>query len=167
MLYIKTMNSSKLKIIPNSFSAFTITFASVTRYTTGGQVSTEKGIITTSIGSLLDASDLIKLQQKSVIIGDLLANQFAGALLSLGGAFFTEFNTLDGLWAIKTTGDISCRNQNVSGYTEVPRGNYVYHRQVPGTDTDGDWRTYSDANGFYTQIRVSGAWVTKQTIPAI
>jgi len=171
MMYIKTISTTKLKIVPNSVSAFTISLASVTQLTTGGQLSTEKEIITTAIGSLFGTSDLIKLQQKNVIIGDLLANQFAGALLSLGGAFFTEFNTLDGLWAIKTTGDIGLRNLVVSGSSEIVRGNYRYDSQNFGVDTTGDWRTYSDANGFYTQYCTAGSstkgggtWVTKQTI---
>jgi len=54
--------------------------------------------------------------------------------------------------------------------TNVDRGDYVYHFQSSG-DRVGDWRTYSDANGFYTQYctvsnatRGNGTWVTKSTI---
>lgn len=49
--------------------------------------------------------------------------------------------------------------------SEILRGKYVYHRQTLGSDTDGDWRSYSDASGFYFQYRVSGSFVTKYTIP--
>ena len=53
---------------------------------------------------------------------------------------------------------------SVGSDTEIVIGSYNYHRQTLGVDTDGDWRTYADINGFYTQQRVSGNWVTKQTI---
>ncbi len=54
--------------------------------------------------------------------------------------------------------------------TNVTRGTKVYHSQGNG-DTIGDWRTYSDANGFYTQYctvgaatRGFGTWQTKHTV---
>ena len=54
--------------------------------------------------------------------------------------------------------------------TSIARGTKVYHSQGSG-DTIGDWRTYSDANGFYTQYCTvgsatvgNGTWVTKHTI---
>jgi hypothetical protein len=53
----------------------------------------------------------------------------------------------------------------------ITRGNYIYHDQSKTADTIGDWRTYSDANGFYTQyctvgnaIKGAGTWSTKFTI---
>lgn len=53
----------------------------------------------------------------------------------------------------------------------VYRGAYRYDCQSMTADTAGDWRTYSDANGFYTQyctagnaIKGAGTWVTKNTI---
>ncbi|MEI6887520.1 MAG: hypothetical protein WCK31_04775, partial [bacterium] len=49
---------------------------------------------------------------------------------------------------------------------EQTRGNYQYHRQTLNQDTNGDWRTYADANGFYVQKRVSGAYITIQEILA-
>jgi len=54
----------------------------------------------------------------------------------------------------------------VNNDIEQRRGTYQYHRQYFGADTDGDWRTYSDGSGFYTQMRVAGNWVTKETISA-
>ena len=50
---------------------------------------------------------------------------------------------------------------------EVLFGEYINYRQVSGVDTDGDWRQYADSNGFYIQVRVEGAWQTKQTIAYI
>ena len=54
--------------------------------------------------------------------------------------------------------------------TNVFRGTYIYHLQGSG-DRVGDWRTYSDVNGFYVQYctvanatRGNGTWVTKHTI---
>lgn len=54
--------------------------------------------------------------------------------------------------------------------TSIIRGTKVYHSQGAG-DTLGDWRTYSDSAGFYTQyctvgatIRGNGTWITKNTI---
>jgi hypothetical protein len=46
----------------------------------------------------------------------------------------------------------------------MTRGQYTYQRQTPGSDTDGDWRFYSDGSGFYIQKRESGAYVTKLTV---
>lgn len=47
---------------------------------------------------------------------------------------------------------------------ETIRGKYDYHRQVAATDTDGDWRTYSDANGFYIDYFDINAWVNRLTV---
>ena len=53
----------------------------------------------------------------------------------------------------------------------ITRGNYTYHDQSATADTAGDWRTYADANGYYTQYctvgnatKGSGTWTTKMTI---
>jgi hypothetical protein len=53
----------------------------------------------------------------------------------------------------------------------VPIGDYAYHAANSSIDTIGDWRTYADANGFYTQYctvgdatKGAGTWVTKFTI---
>lgn len=62
--------------------------------------------------------------------------------------------------AILPTGDLNTLN-----------GRYKYDAVSVSADTVGDWRTYSDVNGFYTQIctvanaiKGSGTWVTKNTI---
>lgn len=54
----------------------------------------------------------------------------------------------------------------------IIRGTYRYDAQSLTADTIGDWRTYSDANGFYTQYctvanatKGAGTWITKLTIP--
>jgi hypothetical protein len=51
-----------------------------------------------------------------------------------------------------------------TGTEEILRGQYVYHRQVIGTDTDGDIRTYSNASGYFIERRESGVWVSKWDI---
>jgi hypothetical protein len=68
------------------------------------------------------------------------------------------------------TGNIKATAQIVKP-TETVRGHYKYDSQIFGKDTVGDWRTYSDQNGFYTQYctvagetKGSGTWATKQTI---
>ncbi len=66
--------------------------------------------------------------------------------------------------SVSASGRGSLAGVSSSEDLEVIRGKYVYHRQVLGTDSDGDWRSYSDASGFYFQLRVSGSWVTKHTI---
>ena len=43
-----------------------------------------------------------------------------------------------------------------SNDSHITRGRFVYHEQVPGQDTIGDWRQYADADNFYTQ-RCTGA----------
>ena len=48
-----------------------------------------------------------------------------------------------------------------SGDNEITRGKYSYQKQTIGSDTDGDWRTYSDGSDYYTQKRVSGVWTNK------
>lgn len=55
----------------------------------------------------------------------------------------------------------------------IIRGKFRYDAVSQTADTVGDWRTYSDANGLYTQIctvanpvKGAGTWVTKQTILA-
>lgn len=62
-------------------------------------------------------------------------------------------------------------SMSTKGDLETVRGKYHYHSQTIGQDTAGDWRTYSDANGFYTDYctvgnvtKGSGTWVNKQTI---
>ena len=54
---------------------------------------------------------------------------------------------------------------------DVIRGTFRYDAQSTTSDTIGDWRTYSDDFGYYTQyctlgnlIKGSGTWVTKNTI---
>lgn len=44
--------------------------------------------------------------------------------------------------------------------TEIPRGSYTYHRQTLGTDTNGDWRTYSNDSGYYIEKRIAGVWTS-------
>lgn len=53
----------------------------------------------------------------------------------------------------------------------IIRGQYRYDAQSNTADTVGDWRTYSDDNGYYTQYcsvgnatKGAGTWITKQTI---
>ena len=66
--------------------------------------------------------------------------------------------------SVSASGIGSFAGVSTSEDLEITRGKYVCHRQVLGTDTDGDWRSYSDASGFYFQLRQSGSWVTKHTI---
>ena len=56
-------------------------------------------------------------------------------------------------FAVHSTGDI-----------ETPRGAYHYYRQTLGTNTLGDWRTYADANNFYTEYYDGSTWVMKGQI---
>jgi hypothetical protein len=62
--------------------------------------------------------------------------------------------------------------QNASD-THILLGKYIYHEQVPGQDTIGDWRQYASTGVFYTQwcetgnaVQGAGTWVTKQSISA-
>jgi len=61
--------------------------------------------------------------------------------------------------------EVTGGNLYVNNDIEQRRGTYQYYRQFFEVDTDGDWRTYSDANGMYFQQRVSGTYTTKYTIP--
>jgi hypothetical protein len=58
-----------------------------------------------------------------------------------------------------------------NGSFDVPRSSFRYDSQSIGVDTAGDWRTYSDASGYYTEyctignaVKGSGTWVNKHTI---
>ena len=58
-----------------------------------------------------------------------------------------------------------------TGSANIVRGTYRYDYQVENVDTVGDWRTYADENGFYTQsciigadARGEGVWLTSDTI---
>jgi hypothetical protein len=53
------------------------------------------------------------------------------------------------------------------GNLQVLRGNAIYHRQIMGIDTIGDWRQWGDNSGFYTDFCTGvnpTVWTTKQTI---
>lgn len=61
--------------------------------------------------------------------------------------------------------------QNETWDLSITRGDYRYDAQSETEDTVGDWRTYSDDLGYYTQyctvgnaIKGAGTWVTKFTI---
>ena len=66
--------------------------------------------------------------------------------------------------------DIALSDLPTISYPELLRGSYRYDSQIPGVDTIGDWRTYSDDLGYYTQYctvggtRTTSTWVTKNTI---
>jgi len=53
---------------------------------------------------------------------------------------------------------------SASGIVQKKNTNGMKLQQTIGSDTDGDWWIWADTTGVYTQKRVSGAWVTKQTI---
>jgi hypothetical protein len=79
--------------------------------------------------------------------------------------------------AATTSGILSFQNLTINGESntnelfrmysggdiEYRLGNYFYQRATLGTDANGDWRTYSDANGHYTSIYNSG-WSNKMTL---
>ena len=66
--------------------------------------------------------------------------------------------------------DIALSDLPTISYPELLRGSYRYDSQILGVDTIGDWRTYSDDLGYYTQYctvggtRATSTWVTKNTI---
>jgi len=76
-------------------------------------------------------------------------------------------------WYNTVTGQEFCHKTDGAWKSneDVVRGDYRYDSQVLGSDTIGDWRTYSDGAGFYTQYctlgnatKGAGTWVTKNTI---
>lgn len=89
----------------------------------------------------------------------------------------SQFLRGDGTWASTSAFNFWQRNGTVlspltaGDSIEIARSKYIYHSQVIGVDTAGDWRTYSDASGFYTDYctvgnatKGAGTWVMKNTI---
>jgi len=96
-------------------------------------------------------------------VGNVATNINNGSIAVLLGIEPTNHSTLNHL---RIYGSLE-----VFSNMEITRGNYSYHSQTIGVDTAGDWRTYSDATGFYTQYctvgnatKGAGTWITKQTI---
>jgi len=87
-------------------------------------------------------------------------------LLNAGAKLLSVRNQGTEKVSVSAAGRGSFAGVSTSEDLEVIRGKYVYHRQALGSDTDGDWRSYSDASGLYFQLRESGSWVTKHTISA-
>lgn len=105
------------------------------------EVAANKGIIDVDIRVVYTLNDLSNVKITNAVAGQILMR-----------------DSTNQFWENVTPGSII-------------RGTYRYDAQSSTADTAGDWRTYSDANGFYTQYctvgnatKGAGTWVTKQTV---
>jgi len=122
-----------------------------------GSKSGDYGLLTSGFLSIKRSGNIVSAINPVVVDGaNAIANLFntTTTLSTAGSKLLSVQNNSSSIYSLFA-----------SGSEETLRGQYHYHRQTMGSDTDGDWRTYADANGFYFQFRVSGTYTTLFEIP--
>jgi len=103
------------------------------------------------------------------------SNSLACLSIDSLGSYPLGLNTTGGNVGVGTKSPTSTLHVVGSTYNttkaQMVRGQYRYDSQNVNVDTAGDWRTYSDANGYYTEYctvgnatQGGGTWVNKHTI---